>query len=290
MILLLLFPAQALAPFFLLVLPLFSAAPADDASGYLKLLLALGIAALVAVVALARAVLLIPPAMELLHDGAAGAKSPPDWYWRGLGRHWWKRISMSVAEWSVSSAVSIVAQFVLNIAMTLLIIPFIPLMAIGDATFLAFYWVFILFVFSIFYLVFFVFRFLLESLGAYLLAAMTDRNLPQSFATVFGRQGMRRLPKLLGGRFLVGAVSTVFQIIAWTCCFVAMGAATSNGPSIGIPVLLFTIFAACICIFIASCLSIYRNAFEFCVFQEIKNQESETLASDTGKILSKNSE
>lgn len=76
MVLLLLFPFFAFTPLLLLFIPTMLNQNVDNsAAPYIMLAVMAGF--LLAIFSMAaRAILLVPPAMELLHDGAAGVKTP----------------------------------------------------------------------------------------------------------------------------------------------------------------------------------------------------------------------
>jgi hypothetical protein len=285
MILLLLFPIQALAPLFLLVIPLFSAAPGDDTVGLLKILLVFGIIAIIGITALARAILLIPAAMELLHDGAAGADTPAGWYRRSLGKHWWKQLSLSIVQGILQFAESTVLQFIMSIAITIPFILFIPFIA-NDNSFTGFgFGATLFFICLIFGIVSFVFQFFLESLFAYLLPAITDRSAGKAIKAIFSGRGMRKAPKLLGGRLLIGTVSTILYAVAFFCFTFVISAGAGFNFTSGMSGFVLFVCILCSCLFVTSYLSVYRNAFEFCVFQQIKKEEAETVTKCEGKIL-----
>jgi hypothetical protein len=282
-VLLLLFPVQAFAPFFLLLIPLLEESPNDDITAFMKLMLTFGALAVIFIVALARAVLLVPPAVELLHDGAAGAATPPGWFSRGIRRHWWKRLSIAAAEWSLTAAVNLIVQLILSflmpLAAALMILPFAGDESAAELT--AGVGFILLLAFCALGFVLFLFQFVVECFGAYLLPALADRGFAAAFRAVFGRLGAGRLAKLVGGRFLVGMAKCVALFVCMSAYILMIGFGSHAVAYSGFADLAILAVALSICLFVTSCLSVYRNAFEFCVFQEVAAEEKQR-AGQTG--------
>lgn len=295
-VLLLLFPLHAIAPFLLLLLPLLEDVDGrDNTIGMIIMLALLCLVVLAYLYMIVRAVLLVSPAMELLRDGAAGQDTPKGWFLRGLKRHWWKRLVLGCAEQSVSTVMSTIVQVILPIPVLMMMPLLIDTETSGDggafvSVMIAFYVLSILVS-----VVMAAVMFLVESLSSFLLTAFADRGFGASFQAVFGKVGRRKFAKLLGGRFLIALVSLIV-VATLACGGLIAGSILQTGFNMDqsyrstydidinpfesidsvMDILPFAVVLA-VCMLAYGLLEIYRFSYEFCVFQEVKNEEPPRL-------------
>ncbi len=304
MVLLLLFPIHALSPLLLLLLPLLNQMEpiSDDAIVAIVMSVVLLAFLLTVLYALARSVLLVSPAMELLRDGTAGAETPDGWFLRGVKKHWWKRGVLGCAEYSISMLLSFAMQFVMMVPMAFMMIPITGAAGSGSVGLMITIMVLLYVLMFLISIVSALVMFVVESLSAYLLAAFADRDFVSSFKAVFGKTGRKKFYKLLGGRFVISLVATILvAFVAFGGFFAAflaqadfqwdkMGSFASEQPysygedysyeledpfeAFSYKDILPTAIIVTVCWLLYSVMEIYRFAYEFCVFQEVKNKEA----------------
>jgi hypothetical protein len=176
---------------------------------------------LLSLVSLAGLFVLLPPAMELMADDAAGRETAPGWYTRGMKKHWWKPIAVNMILGCIVGVIALIVYIALLVLAVIVMIPLLGLtspdfgsaqgMELSGGAVLAVVVVIIFIVLVISAIVTFI-----QSLFALFLPALADRGFGEAFRLMFSRKGMRMLPRLFGGYLLIGAASTLI-----VCTFAA---------------------------------------------------------------------
>lgn len=269
-VLLLLFPFEAFFPLCLLLQPSFTVT-FDDTLTFPRLMLILGVFTVILLLRLLKAVVLLPPAAELLSDGAAGRATPPGWFLRGLQLHWWKRLPLALIEWASWVVLYVFFQVVIMFVMSFAMLALVPVFAMSQglgangpsAAVLLLLFAVILIGCGAITLA----QFAVETLGAYLYPALVGKRFGEAFKAVFSRRGMRLLPKFAGGRLLVAFVRWAFVFaVAVVHSMLTAGLGITDMSGFGQTALFAALMG--LCLFVSSYLSVYRHAFEFCVFRE----------------------
>ena len=307
MALLLLFPIHAFTPLLLLLLPLLNQVKpiSDDAIAAIVMAVLLLAFLLAVLFALARSVLLVSPAMELLRDGAAGVETPAGWFLRGIKKHWWKRGILACAEYSISMLLSFAMQFVTMIPMAIIMIPMTGAAGSGSFGLLITIIVLMYALLILISIVSALVMYVVESLSAFMLVAFADRSFISSFRAIFGKTGRKKFYKLLGGRFVISLLAAILiAFVAFGGFFAAflaqtdfqwdkIGSAASEQPysyeddytyeledpfeEFSYKDILPTAIIVTVCWLLYSAMEIYRFAYEFCIFQEVKNKEAAAI-------------
>jgi hypothetical protein len=279
LLLLLLVPTQALPLLAGELLPGSDTAFFTPESMLKYILVLLAFLAATLLLRIAGAVFLMPPAMELLHDGAAGEDTPNGWYGRGFRRHWWKPAVAGLITGFLEFCVVVMVTIALIIL--LFLFAFVLLMfymdyhgdGVSDSTinlvpFIAGTSI------SLFINVIFL---IIQSFFALLLPASADRGFGKAFKLMFSAAGIRKFPKLLGGYLLTGVVSlAVFA--AFAAAYVLLSGPTSIDDAITVYYAFTSGWTGFFVLLFASVLYIYRTAYQFSVYQEIRDREAGAAA------------
>lgn len=291
-LLLLMLPAQAVSLISLAFMPDFSAvlnfgAMMDNAAMLsfqatnLLYTLASSLASLVAFTGL---FVLIPPAMELLSDGAAGRGTGAGWYGRGIRRHWWKPVVTGMIKNAVLGAFALLLYVALILVVVVLVAtnaaslsgvsPTSLLNNIAPAATIAgvFFGVAIAAV-SLF----------VESFFGLFLPALADRSFGAAFRLMFGRAGLRKLPKLLGGTLLIGLASFLPVALAGTAHTLIHGVPAGNLGLISAILRFFGSAPGIMSLLLSSVIGVLQVPFQFCVHQQVRDGEAQALPAGVGQ-------
>jgi hypothetical protein len=225
-------------------------------------------------------VFLIPPAMELLHEGAQGAEAPSGWYGRGLVKHWWKPVAIGAIEVAITAIVSILFYIVLAI------IVFAAVPQLGSLTGMqglsesdlytmaSSLVVPVLVLMAVFMLVYH----LLLSFFAMLMAATADRSFGDAFRALFSGFGFKKVMKVYGVYLLAQIVSGLV-LAAFAAAYILLSGHISSREGFQTSLASFlgswTYYFA---IALASFTILFKSGYIFSVFQEIKNREAPASA------------
>jgi hypothetical protein len=258
----------------LLLLPLQLALPLvgrlmPEASGF-------GIYAVELLLYLAAGFLLIPPAMELMHDGTQGLDSPPGWYGRGLSRHGWKPVAIAAIEVGVVAAVGILFIVILAVVMTGALAGLINADVLADPTLLKDTDIYsalmpVIVPILIMTVIFLILYEWIVSFFAMMLPAAADRSFGDAFKALFKKPGFRKTLKVFGVYLLTDFISSLV-VIAVT----VVGTLVTEGPfspeDVQQSMLDFTSTWAYYGIgAVLSLTMLFKYGYIFSVFQEIKN-------------------
>jgi hypothetical protein len=240
------------------------------------------VGSLASVISLAGIFLLLPPAVELLRDGAAGTETPRGWFARGIVNHWWKPAVTSVITGAAYFVVSIPAAIVMCVSIFMRSFTltgdfyFSSYMSPNDAVNTVMNTLFpdLLWQIVIFGAVFGVLALVAYSLFGLMLPALADRKFGAAFKLMFGRKGFRNLPRMAGGLLLLYVVPQAV--------FVGFGAlyvmtAGVPGDYMGWILALYSFirsWAGLLAFVISALFIVLTYAFKFCVYQQIKEEEA----------------
>lgn len=229
--------------------------------------------------------LLLPPSLELLRDGAAGADTQPGWYVRGLRKHWWKPLVSGLIQFAIYAGLIIALYFVMLVLFTQSFQQFITsgidqsynslpaketinrLMADIIPVFAGPFGILMLVVYTV--------KLFIDTMFGLFLPALADRKFGDSFLLVFSKKGFRKFPKMLGGLLLLGIVPVIL--------YAALGAEywLTNGQPVdfwGIMTLMMKFIKSWEYaggILIVGVFSVLAYAFRFCIYQEIRAEEAQ---------------
>jgi hypothetical protein len=244
------------------------------------------VSSVVSLVSLACIFLLLPPAMELMRDGAEGRETQAGWYSRGLRSHWWKPVVNGLVAQGIVGALAVGVSVVLAIVMMVVMMPLMsanmgtidPSMppdnivngmmgnilpvsiAIGIVT----------------ALVLGALEIIIRSFLGLLLPALVDRPFGQAFKLMFSRRGLRKFPKLLGGLLLIQLVPGLFYTALGAGYFLIAGI---PGEPMGLVTLLFDFMRSWAGILGMLLVYVFKSItypFEFCVYQQVLDEEQAT--------------
>ena len=226
--------------------------------------------------------LLLPPSMELLSDGAAGLDTPPGWYKRGLKRHWWKPFAVYGIQQAVVFII-IIAFYVIEAFLMFFLFTFL---AAGSglpdsATPSLAAMLPILIILGLSVLLMTAVLYVVLSAFSLLLPASADLSFGKAWKVTFTK-GWKKLPRLTGVYLLTNAVSMVFLL------GLGAGYAFMSGrldEIIAIKDIMETVYAAItlfsgyfsswtgyFCLLITSASALFLLAYQFCVYQELKDE------------------
>ena len=159
--------------------------------------------------------LLVPAAMEMLADGAAGRETAPGWFTRGMRRHWWKPITDS----SITGGIFAVLFIPLYIVFIILVSLAVTGMTMGTITnysdsssldsingIMSGIVTPLLIAVIVFAGIVYVLELLVSSVFGLFLPALADRGFGEAFKLLFSKKGFRKLPRMLGGKALITLV------------------------------------------------------------------------------------
>jgi hypothetical protein len=221
---------------------------------------------------------LIPPAMELLHEGANSADTPAGWYGRGLKKHWWKPVTFGAMQTGIMFVLGIMFYLIILVIMFISLPGLIhsslryqddgivsSLLPVLGAILIP------LILFALIYM-------LIYSFFAMLLPASADRGFGAAFKVLFSGYGFKKVMKVYGVYLLTSILSIVICFLLMLGYSLVMSMAsfreamdfaasdfTNSWVFYGVSVVLSFIIP-------------FRYAYIFCVFQEIKNREANSAA------------
>jgi hypothetical protein len=237
---------------------------------------------LASVLAIACFFLLLPPAVELLRDGAAGAETQRGWYLRGLVNHWWKPVTTS----AITGAAYFIASLPVMIAMVVglvmnTITRTVDMFAMPDFTspndtvnnMMGTLMPAILKQIGIYVAIIGVVALVVYSILGMMLPALADRKFGAAFKLMFSKKGFRNLPRMAGG------LATLY-IVPMVACF-GLGALyllPTGLPKdyLGWMTALFGFIKSweyILAMVIAALCIVLEYAFKFCVYQQTKEEE-----------------
>lgn len=263
----------------------YAATDAFMASAMSQMAYALGILLLMVLVLLLAGFLLIPPAMELLHDGAQGKDTPGGWYGRGLRKHWWKPVTLGAIETGILTILGVILYFVMIFGV-LMAAPDLMSTA-GDYDFdnnlsAAFG---VLAAAAIPILIFLFFMLVIVCFFAMLLPATADRGFGASFRVLFAKAGFVRLLKTIGVYFLVGLFSSAINLLFIIGYLFFSGSLSSPGEWANTLTSYSESWTAFGASAVLSFTMLFKYAYIFCVFQEIKNKEAAALPPPSSPVI-----
>lgn len=239
------------------------------------------VSSLASVISFAGLFVLLPPAVELMADGAAGAETAPGWYGRGLRRHWWKPVVVSLITGAILGAI----VFVLYIAMIfLIIIVMIPFMgslswygsspsASGAESALSGAMPAITAVAVIFGLFIAAISLLIQSFFGLFLPALADRGFGGAFRLMFSRKGLRKFPRMLGGMALISLVSGLIVTTLGALRILIVGIPEGQlGPVIALWDFIRSA-PGILGMLLVSVIGLLQYPFQFGVYQMVKDEE-----------------
>lgn len=244
-------------------------------------LLASSVSSILAVIS---AFVLVPPAMELLSDGAAGMETSRGWYMRGLRQHWWKPF----VDGAITEGIYAILAIPLAVVLFIVIMAVTTGMAFGSfasdsngiieagsldmfetnmmATMFVILGAFMLILYGVLWI--------LKSVFGVFLPALADRKFGDAFKLLFSKKGFRKLPKMLGGQLLLGLVPGLFYILLGAAYILITG--IPEGP-MGILIAMINFmksWAGILGMLFGVLFIVLTYAFRFCVYQQIKDEES----------------
>lgn len=239
------------------------------------------VASLASLLGLAAMFLLTPPSMELFRDGAAGAETEVGWYLRGLRKHWWKPIVASLVLGAATSIVGFIF-YIIYFVVSLFISPLIGLGMAGISTndinsVMGQTMNISLIVGSVFGLAMAVPLVFVEAMFATFLPALADKGFGEAFKLVFSKKGFRKVPKAFGGYLLMALASTLITVVFFIGYVLLTG--IPEGP-FGYFTVIFkyiSSWAGVLSMLLASLTVVIKPAFQFCLYQQIKDEETVAL-------------
>lgn len=272
-LILLLLPLQAVSTLISKIVPGASANPTMIPAGWEYLLAILIVYGGLFLLSTLRQILLLPPAMVLLQDGAAGQDTPPGWYSLGLKKHWWKPIALGAMELSIQ----IILIVVFYILLFIFVFIFIGILAAGidnllsspeptPITLLSFLIPCVPFTLVLIYV---------NSFFSLMLPALADRSFGAAFKLAFSKRGMKKIIKLAGVQLLIGFVSF--------CIYFAFGfgyvlLSGSMPDSFTGAMEAFSTFGSTwtgyFAVLLISLPSLYLYAYQFCLMEEVRKEEA----------------
>ena len=245
-----------------------------DYSGLLLTLLMAGLALAVKVIG---DITLMPPAMELLHDGAADCVTERGWCARGLKKHWWKPIALSAIELGVNFVLGVLFYFLVFFLSLILIIPigFSASMDVSSAAGIGLLSLLFILVLAVFAALVFLF---INSFFLFLLPALADRGFGAAFKVAFGKRGMKRIMKIFGMQLLLGIIGGAAMIGIGVVYVLLRGGFDLNGDFASLAASLtgsWTWFFASV---FAAIIHLIIYPYAFSVFQEVVAEEDREIA------------
>lgn len=288
MVLLLIVPVQALSALSIKFMPDLSGllnpnnfmnpATAPDSTFMLSYMVYLFISSIIGLVGLAAAFLLTPPAMELYADGAAERATEEGWYMRGLRKHWWKPI-VSRLVMSVPIAVVAIGVYIVTLLLSFLLVPMFSLGYSGlggpssgaEGGALVMGIAFGLLVAGAIILA----SLAIQSFFALFLPALVDRSFGEAFKLLFSRKGLRKFFKAFGGFLILTVIPLVIIALLGGLYIVLNG--VPDGP-LGIVAAMLGFlrsWTGVLGMFLASLTGVLIYAFEFSLYQQVKEEEGQ---------------
>lgn len=238
---------------------------------------------MISLISLAGLFVLMPPAMELLSDGAAGRETGNGWYSRGLRKHWWKPVVVNL----ITGAIMGVIMIILYIAIAVILGIFIGIWSgaryggndanIDLNDFLGGIMPAMLAGGVIFGSVLFVVTLLFRSFFALFLPALADRGFGEAFKLMFSRKGLRKFPRVLGGFLVINLVSGLI-VTTFGAGHILLAGIPSGpfGPLVAILNFLRS-WTGAFALLLGSVISIMQFPFQFSVYQTIKDEETAAM-------------
>lgn len=234
------------------------------------------------VLAIACFFLLLPPAVELLMDGAAGTETQRGWYLRGLVSHWWKPVTSSAltgAAYIVVSLPAIIAMvvgiFVNTLARSTDMLELPDIASPNDAvnSMMGTVMLPLLKQIAIYGVIIGIIALAVYSILGMMLPALADRKFGAAFKLMFSKRGFRNLPRMAGGLLILYIVPVValaglgaLYILPAGLPKVYLGwmSAMLGFIKSWEYILIMLISALCV---------VLGYAFKFCVFRQVKEEE-----------------
>lgn len=278
-LLLLLLPMEALQPLLVKLMPQANALTAGSPEAMLSYLgLTLAYYGVMLLLLLAAYVFLVPPAMELLRDGATGFETEAGWYGRGLRRHWWKPVALGAIEIAIIMAIVFVAFFIIMIVLIAVAIPMNMAASSASVSGMPFspggMPAVTLIVVLIPMLLLALSIMLISAYSSMLLPALADRPFGQAFRAVFSKRGFKKVLKLCLSLLAAGFVY-ILVFAAFGAAYVLLTGIPSSLDSVMGAIAKFegswTYFFVAL---LASVFRLFIYSYAFCLFREILDEEA----------------
>jgi hypothetical protein len=246
---------------------------------YIIFLLATSVTSLITLIG---TFVLLPPAMELLRDGAADVESTAGWYMRGLRKHWWKPIVSSL----IVSCILGVIVFVLYIVLVVVMMIAMSAMASGFAASGSYSSVdgalnsIMPVAFGIgivFGLIIAGISLVIQSVFALFLPALADRGFGESFKLLFSKRGFRKLPKLFGGLLLIYLVPAILNCAIFAAYILIKGIPNDAMGFLTLILSYVRSWPGILGMLLSAIAQAVVYPFQFCVFQQVKDEEATAL-------------
>ncbi len=236
-----------------------------------------------AILSLCSAFLLVPAAMELLADGAAGRETSPGWFTRGMRRHWWKPITDSAITGGIF-AVLFIPLYIVFIVLVTFAATGLTMGSIsnyGDSSSLDSLNGIMsgimtpIFVGAIvFGGIVYVLELLVSSIFGLFLPALADRGFGDAFKLLFSKKGFRKLPRMLGGKALITLVPGFIYAVLYVAYLLITGLpADTMGYLINILSFMKS-WAGILGLLLISIMGILIYPFRFGVHQLLRDEEA----------------
>lgn len=234
--------------------------------------------------ALAGIFLLLPPAVELLRDGAAGAGTPQGWFARGIVNHWWKPITTGALTGAAYFIVSLPVIVVMAVSLIMNTITGsintdimnAPNLSPADALNGAMGGLMpaMLRQLAIYGAIIGIIALVVYSLFGLMLPALADRKFGAAFRLMFGRKGFRNLPRMAGGLFLLYIIPEAIFVGLGALYLVSVGMPKDYLGWMTALLSFFKSWEGILGLVISAFFPMITYAFKFCVYQQIKEEEA----------------
>jgi hypothetical protein len=237
---------------------------------------------MVSLIGLVGIFLLIPPAMDLLLDGAASRPTAPGWYARSLRSHWWKPFTSSAITQGIIFTLCVPLVIALYIVLVAVMIPIManvsdtlpaaPTQAALSAVMSSILPpVFLIGMVGV--LIGSFLMLVVQAVLGLLLPALCDRGFGGAFRLIFSRKGLRNMPRLFGGILLFGTLPTLL----YSALMMIFGFLNApGGEPFGLMLSLYDFersWISFLLMLVVQACTIVVYAFRFCVYQQIKEEE-----------------
>jgi hypothetical protein len=215
---------------------------------------------------LAAGLLFVPPAMELLKDGADDLETPRGWYGRGMKKFWWKPAVLGTVEVAACGLLAVIFLVFIELIQFLgdpglsYLNPFallspegIAMIALASVLCAAVYCVLCLF--------------------ALLLPAAANGSLDAAFGAVFSKKGLKKALKVLCVFLLADMVSMAVYYMFEFGYILLGGYRTSVDNLFDLMNLYASSWTAYCATVTASFVILFKYAYVFSVFREIRDEE-----------------
>jgi hypothetical protein len=244
------------------------------------------ISSMISLIALAAMFLLTPPAMELLSDGAADVETEKGWYVRGLRKHWWKPIVASLIVGAITGAI----VFIIYIVFVIVSLFATPLLTLGLAgqdygmnsmndinSTLGPIMTASTIIGVIFGVILIVPIYFIEAMFATFLPALADRSFGDAFKLTFSKKGFRKVPKAFGGFLLLGLASFIIMAVFIAGYVLIAGIPSEPLAFFSMYMKFFSSWVGVFSFLLVSLTVAIKPAYQFCIYQQIKDEEQTAL-------------